>query len=75
MISTDTPPTLLSPDELAVRYQVTGATIRKWFREGKIPAEVAMGRVLRFDPEQVADALRSEAMEARKRISNFCEII
>jgi excisionase family DNA binding protein len=67
-------PALLTAEELGVRYQVTGATVRKWFREGRIPAAVAVGRVLRFDAEEVAAALRTDALEVRKRVAGMCEI-
>jgi predicted DNA-binding transcriptional regulator AlpA len=52
----------LKADEIAVRYQVKAATILQWQREGRIPAAVALGKVLRFDPEEVDAALR-EASE------------
>jgi excisionase family DNA binding protein len=64
---------LLSPDELALRYAVTGKTIRKWWHEGRIPAAVAVGRTLRFDAEEVAEALRAAANAKDK--FNLCEVI
>lgn len=75
MISTDEPTPLLTPEELAAHYKVKPKTIRTWHLQGKIPAEVATGRILRFDGERVAEALRSEAMEVRKRLGGMCEII
>jgi predicted site-specific integrase-resolvase len=53
-------------EELAAVYQVRPATIRAWHRAGRIPAAVAMGRILRFDPEAVARALRREAAAAER---------
>jgi excisionase family DNA binding protein len=74
--SNSTPPApLLSPDELAVRYQVTGKTIRRWWHEGRIPAAVAVGRTLRFDPEEVAEALRSDANSASAKKHHLLELI
>jgi excisionase family DNA binding protein len=58
-------PALLTPEELAGRYAVAKSTILEWFRQGRIPAEVAVGKVIRFDPERVAEALR-DAAEARR---------
>jgi len=58
-------PALLTPEELAGRYAVKKSTILGWFRQGKIPAEVAVGKVYRFDPERVAEALREAAEDRR----------
>jgi predicted site-specific integrase-resolvase len=57
---------LLSPDQLGEIYQVSGRTIRRWHDEGRFPAEVDEGKVLRFDPDQVAAVLKNRARKAAK---------
>ncbi len=51
----------LTPAQLGERYQVSSDTILRWYRAGKIPAEVATGAVYRFDPVAVAEALKADA--------------
>jgi len=58
--------TVLTPEELAARYAVAKSTVLEWFHQGKIPAEVAMGKVIRFCPVRVAKALAREAPKARR---------
>lgn len=53
----------LTPAQLAAVYQVTDQTIRRWHREGKIPAAVALGTVIRFDADEVAETLRASASQ------------
>jgi predicted site-specific integrase-resolvase len=57
---------LLSPDQLGEIYQVSGRTIRRWHDEGRFPVEVDEGKVLRFDPDQVAAVLKNRARKAAK---------
>jgi hypothetical protein len=52
---------LVNAQELAAIYGVTCATITAWYREGIIPAEMAEGRVYRFDTEKVRLVLRHRA--------------
>lgn len=49
---------LLKPEEMAARYGVNKTTFLAWYHAGKISAEVAVGKVFRFDPEKVAAELR-----------------
>ena len=53
--------TLLTADEIAAIYQVTGRQVRIWAADGKIPAAVSEGRILRFDADEVAKALAKRA--------------
>ena len=57
---------LETASQIAARYVVTRFTVLKWFHDGVIPAEVAVGRVIRFRPEQVAEALERRTAEERK---------
>ena len=43
--------------QVADRYAVTVPTVFNWLRDGIIPAKVAVGRVYRFDPDEVDAAL------------------
>lgn len=52
---------LVGPRDLAKTYSVSSVTILDWYRAGKIPAEVAMGKVYRFDAAKVAKALAEQA--------------
>jgi excisionase family DNA binding protein len=60
---------LLTPEDLAARYAVTRKTVLEWFHQGRIPAEVATGRIFRFDAEKVAKALAKEARAYRPRMT------
>ena len=59
-------PHLVTAKELAEFYKVSAPTISTWHREGVIPAAVHVGRVIRFDPEDVADALAKATAKQRK---------
>ncbi len=61
---------LMTPDQLGEIYQVSGRTIRRWFAEGRFPAEVNSGRTLRFDAEQVAAGLKAHARKVAKQKSS-----
>jgi predicted site-specific integrase-resolvase len=58
--------TLLTPQELGELYKVSADTIRAWHKQGRIPAEVAVNKILRFDPEAVAAALKADAEKQAK---------
>lgn len=57
---------LVTTAQLAKIYQVTPKTVWQWYREGRIDAEVAEGKILRFDPDKVAAALKRRARQAAK---------
>lgn len=59
------PVNLATAEEMAEHYGVARSTFLAWFHEGKISAEVAVGKVYRFDPERVAADLREAAEKAR----------
>ena len=61
---------LLSPDQLGEIYQVSGRTIRRWHDEGRFPAEANEGKILRFDPDQVAAVLKNRARKVAKQKSS-----
>lgn len=50
-------PTLLGSKRIAAIYSVNNATVLAWFHAGIIPAAVAVGNVIRFDREAVAEAI------------------
>lgn len=63
---------LLTPSELGEIYKVSSKTISRWYKSGAIPAEVAIGQIIRFDRDTVADALKQaadKAKKARKRVA------
>lgn len=52
---------IVNDKELAAMLGVNRATITTWYHEGIIPAEIAEGRIYRFDPEKVRLVLRHRA--------------
>lgn len=50
-------PSLLTTYDLARRYGVSVATIRRWVRQGRVPFIRASRRVVRFDLVAVENAL------------------
>jgi excisionase family DNA binding protein len=54
-------PDLATPAQLAEALQVTSHTILNWERSGKIRAAFRLGRVVRFNPMAVAEALGIKA--------------
>lgn len=65
------PPTKnwITARQIAIRYRVTKPTVFNWLRKGIIPVEVAVGRIFRFDVEQVDAALKRRS--ATKQSGNL----
>jgi excisionase family DNA binding protein len=62
---------LLSPKNLALRLGVSKSTVIVWTHAGIIEAEIAVGKLWKFDPSAVLARLREHTQAARKaRISN-----
>lgn len=55
---------LMTPKELAEHFRTTPSTILSWYHDGTIPAEVAEGKVYRFDLRKVSTALICRAGRA-----------
>lgn len=57
---TQVPPTgLETAAQIAARYGVTDRTVLNWLYADIIPAAIRVGKVVRFDPVEVANALRN----------------
>ena len=56
---------LLTASELAAELRTTKPTVLSWHHAGKIPAAVSIGRIIRFDREQVLAALAANAAPSR----------
>lgn len=54
-------PRWVTARKVAERYGVTVPTVFNWLRAGIIPAKVAVGRVYRFDLEEVDAALSQQS--------------
>jgi excisionase family DNA binding protein len=46
-----------TPRQVAEHFSVTVPTVFNWLKQGIIPAKIAVGRVYRFDIEEVEEAL------------------
>jgi excisionase family DNA binding protein len=57
-------PEWMTTHQVAEMLQVNDDTVRRYVREGLIPA-IRLGRGLRFNRAQVNDALRAAAVQAR----------
>ena len=57
----------LTANQIGEIHNVSGRTVREWHRAGKIPATVNIGRIIRFNPEEVEAALRSIADKSSKK--------
>ena len=53
---------LLTVNELAARLKVRPSTVRTWMHRGVIPAIRLTPKVVRFDLDQVVEAMRHSAM-------------
>lgn len=53
---------LVNVKEMAGLLRVSESTVRRLVREKKVPYFRLLGRSTRFDPEQVINALRVEAV-------------
>lgn len=52
-----------TPRQVAEHLSVTVPTVFNWFRQGIIPAKIAVGRVYRFDLEEVEAALEKKTQQ------------
>jgi excisionase family DNA binding protein len=55
--------TKMTADELADVWKLQAETIRLWTRQGIIPAIRMTGKVVRYDPVEVEEALRRRSAE------------
>lgn len=60
---------LLPPRRLAEILGVSPVTILEWYHAGKIPAEIAEGRIYRFDEQKVRTALAQRATKKVAKVS------
>lgn len=67
---------LMTPAEVADLFSVQKHTVRGWFHDGVIPAEVAVGRVYRFDLARVREALAAATERQRaRRVPEMCGMV
>lgn len=68
---------LMTAGEIAAIYQVHKNTVHQWHRDGLIPAEVAVGKIVRFKAAAVAKALQKETrrQEAAPRTPGMVMVI
>lgn len=58
---------LTTPRELSAKYGVAVSTFMAWYHAGIFPAEVAVGKVYRFDADQVEAGLKRHARKISKK--------
>lgn len=56
-------PSRATPRQVADHLSVAVPTVLRWWREGIIPARVAVGRVYRFDLAEVEAALAKRSQQ------------
>jgi excisionase family DNA binding protein len=66
-ITSTTPGSLSTAEEIGERFRVTGRTILNWAFAGTIPTALRVGRVVRFDFDEVRNALEEAT---RKNVEN-----
>ncbi len=52
---------LLTVSDLAGRFSVTQKTVRRWRREGRLPAAIEIGGVIRWEPGVVEQWLKEQS--------------
>ncbi len=52
---------LVTMKEVCGIYSVTRFTVRRWVREGILPAPIKMGRLLRWRPQDIENAVQGAA--------------
>ncbi len=60
---------MLTAAELAERLKVKPDTVRLWTREGIIPAIHITGKIIRYEPEAVDNALRRRSDRRAKAVT------
>ncbi len=63
-------PRWVTARQIADRYGVTVPTVFNWLRAGIIPAKVAVGRVYRFDLDEVDAALQQRSVHGARAQSD-----
>lgn len=63
----DTAAGLLSPNQLAKKLGVSKSTIIVWTHAGIIDAEIAIGKLWKFDGDKALAALREHTQKARSQ--------
>jgi predicted site-specific integrase-resolvase len=59
-------PNLLNPKQLSATLCVSSVTILSWYHARIIPAEIAEGRIYKFDLEKVRSALAERAQKRQE---------
>lgn len=76
VMNASTKPSHATPRLVASRYAVTVPTVFNWYHAGIIPAKVAVGRIYRFDLDEVDEALKSrttEQVSVNKKRGGVCD--
>ncbi len=58
------PNRLLDVEDVRALTHVSASTIRQWINTGKIPAPLKLGKVLRWEPEQIMEWLSKAVIHA-----------
>ena len=61
---------LLTAEELAERLRVRPNTVKAWARDGRIPAIRLSPKIIRFDLDEVVEALRRRTAERQGEVAD-----
>ena len=66
---------LITTAEFAELASVSTRQIQKWIRDGVIPAEINVGRVIRIDPDKAMASLAKPARRNRHSVATRSDLV
>ena len=66
---------LITTAEFAELASVSTRQIQKWIRDGVIPAEINVGRVIRIDPDKAMASLAKPARRNRHSVATRGDLV
>ena len=66
---------LITTAEFAELISVSTRQVQKWIRDGAIPAEINVGRVIRIDADKAMAALAKRAKRNRHSVATRSDLV
>lgn len=66
---------LITTAEFAELISVSTRQVQKWIRDGAIPAEINVGRVIRIDADKAIAALSKRAKRNRHSVATRSDLV